>query len=110
MTTGQPGPEDEPMQLRSERRWSRGHVRGDVIKPAGDVRRPNSKFGGAQREANAHSVVCSIHAHYIIVWGILSCVHYACERRLLLLLRKRSEWRLVTYCEPLTATIVSVVH
>ena len=82
MTTGQLGPEDEPMQLRSERRLSRGHVRDDVIMPADDVRRLNSKFGEAQREASAHSVVCSIRAHYIIVWGILSCVHYACERRI----------------------------
>ena len=86
MTTGRQGPEGEPMQLRSERRWSRGHVRDDVIKPAGDVRRLNSKFGDAQREANAHSVVCSIRAYCIIVWGILSCANYACEKRLLLLL------------------------
>ena len=79
MTTGQLGPGDEPMQLRSERRWNEGHVRDDVIMPAGDVRRLSSKFGEVQRGASAHSVVCSIRAHCIIVWGILSCVHYSCK-------------------------------
>ena len=79
MTTGQLGPEGKPMQLRSERRWSKGHVRDDVIMPADDVRQLSSKFSEAQRGASALSVVCSILAHYIIVWGILSCVHYSCE-------------------------------